>query len=137
MTEYDSCLVLYIEEIDYDTQTIDNKLFITYDFENDTYVVYGKRENGLGFVSYVPYFLRCDNTRDLYDYIKCVVPRENHINFTLYNYNNMPVHCENVDFCFMETNRDANYEIVGYDNVRVNKHLRKMLRQVRNMYNYY
>jgi hypothetical protein len=48
----------------------------------------------------------------------------------------MPIDCESVDYEFMDSNRDSNYELVGYDYIKLNKHLKKTLRLVRNMYNY-
>jgi hypothetical protein len=136
--ESDSCLVLCIEECEnyVDTKSIDTRLFITYDFENDSYVVYGKREDTKNTM-FVPYFLRCDYTSDLYDFIRCIFDIDNKINVTLYNYNNMPLDCESVDYNFMENNREVSYEIVGYDNTELKRNIKTMLRNLRNMYNLY
>lgn len=141
MAENNTCLVLYIEEIeendnDNETKLIDTKLFVSYDYENDCYVVYGKREDSIR-TSFCPYFLRCDTTSDLYDFIRTIIYYKNNINVTLYNYNNMPVDCESVDYNFMENNRDSSYEIVGFDNAKLDRTIKTMLRNLRNMYNFY
>jgi hypothetical protein len=134
----DSCLVLYIEEKDNSLEDypIDTKLFITYDFVNDSYVLYGKREDTLKTKN-VPYFFRCDYTSELYDFLKFILGNNNNVNITMYNYNNMPLECEHVDYEFMDNNRDTNYELVGYDNVKIDNELKKMLRNLKNMYNFY
>jgi hypothetical protein len=138
--ETDSCLVLYIEEHDNEHNnvvSIDTRLFITYDFENDCYVLYGKRDN-INSINYEPYFFRCDNTNELYKFITFIIDIDNKCNLTLYNYNNMPTNCENVNYEFMENNRDRCYELAGYDGVNLEKKtVNKMLRMLRNIYNYF
>jgi hypothetical protein len=137
MSENSTCLVLYIEEIEnYGNTLLDTKLFISYDFEDDSYVLYGKRED-TSVSNFTPYFLRCISSSDLYDFIRCIICKQNKINITLYNYNNMPIDCESVDYYFMENNKDSRYEIVGYDNSDFDKTLKQMIRCVRNMYNNY
>ena len=66
--ETESCLVLCIEECDNldNVNSIDTRLFITYDFEDKCYVLYGKRDN-IHSIEYEPYFFRCNNTSDLYN----------------------------------------------------------------------
>jgi hypothetical protein len=138
-TEFDSCLVLCIEECDNlnTINSIDTRLFITYDFENYTYVIYGKRQN-TNRSHFDPYFFRCEHTNDLCDFIRAIIDNENQINVILYNYNNMPINCQSVDYNFMENNIDYGYEIAGYDNTELsNRVLKKLLRMLKNMYNYY
>lgn len=140
MTEQtNSCLVLCIDECDNnnDINSIDTRLFVTYDYENDNYVVYGKRDD-TNSIKHQPYFFRCNSTNDLYNFMSFVIDVENRCNITLYNYNNMPIDCEAVDYEFMQNNRDRAYELAGYDSITLErKSMKKSLRILRNMYNYY
>ena len=104
------------------------------------YVVYGKRLDTLlrrskRNTNFVPYFLRCNNITELYNFIEFTVSLR--CSVTLYNYNNMPYNVENADFQFMENNMNRDYEISAYDSVKINEqHLKKHLKMVKYMYNY-
>ena len=145
MADTQSCLVFYIEEITEDDKpvdletinenSIDTKLFITYDILSEDYVIYGKRQTYKS-VEYREYFFRSKSRTDLYDFVKTVIPETSRCNFTLYNYNNMPYDVTKCDFEFMENNKDKLYEIVGYDLIYLDdlklKHKMKMLKHIFN-----
>jgi len=145
MSATDSCLVLCIEERDdkkYDKVLL--TIFVTYDYESETFVVYGKRRDHIfkgegGFkTKFEPFFFRTDTVNDTYMFIRFVVGKESLCSYTLYNYNNMPISCDTVDYYFMENNMALNYEIVAYDNVTIKKReLSNTIRMLRETFNFY
>jgi hypothetical protein len=138
MSQTDSYLTLCIEERDSlnNYETIVNRLFLAYDTEQESYVVYGKSERT--GIDNEPYFFRSDKSSDMYKFVKFVISKESYSSYTLYNYNNMPFDLEGVDYYFMEANMDIRYELAVYDNTRLTKRdFRKNLRMLKNVYNFY
>ena len=138
MPHTDSYLTLCIEERDSlnDYETIINRLFLAYDIEQESYVVYGK-SNRLG-VDNEQFFFRSDRSSDMYKFVKFVIGKESYSSYTLYNYNNMPFDLEGVDYYFMEANMDIRYELAAYDEVNLNKRdFKKNLHMLKNVYNFY
>ena len=136
MPQTDSYLTLCIEERgDDEYSTVKNRLFLSYDVDQESYVVYGK-SNRLA-TDNEPYFFRADKSTDMYKFVKFVIGKESCNSYTLYNYNNMPFDLEGVDYDFMESNRDVRYEIAAYDEVRLSKRdFRKNLRMLKYVYNF-
>ena len=137
MSHTDSYLTLCIEERDEDNYgTVKNRLFVSYDIEQESYVVYGKNQRTA--VDNLPYFFRADKATDMYKFVRYVVGDDASNSFTLYNYNNMPFDLEGVDYDFMEANMDIRYEIVVYDNVKIaKKTFKRNLRMLKSVYNFY
>jgi len=141
MSHTDSYPVLCIEErngdgVDY--KTIINRLFIAYDSEYDSYVVYGKRQNQKVDDDYVPYFFRTDKSADMYNFVKLILGKKVVCSYTLYNYNNISIDLEDSDYFSMEKNMDTNYDIVSYDMMRIKrKHFRDLMHVLKNVYNFY
>jgi hypothetical protein len=137
MSQTDSYLTLCIEERDEtDYNKIVHRMFLSYDIEQESYVVYG-RSLRTG-VDSEPYFFRADKSGDMYKFVKFVIGKKSQSSYTLYNYNNMPFDLEGVDYFFMEENMDIRYELAAYDNVRLVKgDFRKNLRMLKNVYNFY
>jgi len=137
MSQTDSYLTLCIEERDdnnYDA--ILNRLFLSYDIEQESYVVYGK-SNRMA-IDNQPYFFRANKSADMYKFVKFVVGKDAYSSYTLYNYNNMPFDLEGVDYDFMEANMDIRFELSAYDKVRLSKRsFIKNLRMLKNVYNFY
>ena len=144
MSATDSCLVLCIEERDNKQyENILLTIFVTYDFESETFVVYGKRKDhfskreGIFKTNFEPFFFRTDTVRDTYMFIRFVVGKESLCSYTLYNYNNMPVTTDTVDYYFMENNTALNYELVAYDNVTVKQgELSNIIQLLRQTFNF-
>lgn len=138
MPHTDSYLTLCIEERESlnNYATIVNRLFISYDIENESYVVYGKGSN-VG-IDNEQFFFRSDRSADLYKFVRFVIGKDSYSSYTLYNYNNMPFDLEEVDYYFMESNMDIRYELAAYDNMRLNKRdFRRNLHVLKNVYNFY
>lgn len=137
MSQTDSYLTLCIEERDEDNYgSVKSRLFVSYDIEQESYVVYGKcHRTG---VDNLPFFFRADKGTDMYKFVKFVVGGDANISFTLYNYNNMPFDLEGVDYEFMEANMDIRYEIAVYDFVHISKtRFKETLRMLKRVYNFY
>ena len=139
MSQTDSYLVLCIEERDNEQyESITNRLFIAYDSENNTYVIYGKSQNRKDDDDYVPYFFRADRSVDMYKFVKFVVSSKSFCSYTLYNYNNISIDLEATDYDTMEKNMDVNYDIVSYDMMTIKKNrFRELMHILKNIYNVY
>jgi hypothetical protein len=139
MSHTDSYLTLCIEERDSlnNYETIANRLFISYDIEQQSYVVYGKSVRPVG-IDNEQYFFRSDKSSDMYKFVRFIISKESYSSYTLYNYNNMPFDLEGVDYYFMEANMDIRYELAAYDNMRIKKQdFRRNLHMLKNVYNFY
>jgi hypothetical protein len=137
MSQTDSYLTLCIEERDgNDYNKIVHRIFLSYDVEQESYVIYGRPQRIA--IDSEPYFFRCDKSSDMYKFVKFLLGKKTQCSYTLYNYNNMPFDLEGVDYFFMEENMDIRYELAAYDNVRLTKvDFRKILRMLKNVYNFY
>lgn len=144
MAEVDSCLVLCIEcREDHDYNIINTRLFVTYDFLDETYVLYGKHldkleEKRVLQTRYQPFFFRFNKSKDVYDMIEAIVSRDTIFSYTLYNYDNMPYDCENVNYFDLSENKNDNYELVSYDNVFISKKkILPVIKMLKRTFNYF
>ena len=135
MSQTDSYLTLCIEERSDDDYTqITNRLFVSYDEAQESYVVYGKRVSLTQ--DFEQYFFRADKSAEMYHFFKLVVGSTANSSYTLYNYNNMPFDLEGVDYFFMETNMNIEYELAAYDHMTLKKKkFTEMLHVLKNLYN--
>lgn len=140
MSQTDSYLTLCVEERDDDNyEKITNRLFVSYDVEQDSYVVYGQRQRQSQEQDqeFEPYFFRSDKSKDMYKFFKFVIGVKSNISLTLFNYNNMPFDLEGVDYYFMETNMAISHELVAYDRITLNKKkFQEMMHILKKIYNY-
>ena len=126
------CLVLEIREYDSDTGTLDTKMFVLYDANEDIFVVRGKRPDQEAYSFY------CDGLHDLAEFIKTVICKSNYCSFILYNYNNLPLDSDDITFEGLVSIVNTDCEITGFDNMKCKtKLLKRMLNILRNVYNYY
>lgn len=134
--QMDSKLILLIEERDKRNE-IDTRLFISWCNIDNDYFVRGKRCDN-DTKTFVPYAFHCDNEDDLYDFIEFVVGLRKTTSVVLYNFNNTEgILTDELNYEFFEENIDKNYEIAGYDNVKLKRHMiTKYLRMLKNMYNW-
>jgi hypothetical protein len=131
------CLVLKIEE--HVDGELDTTLFILYDNNEETYLVRGKRSNVFGKPETVPYSFYCNYASVLTDFINFVICKKSRISYTLSNYDDLPNNVDEIDYQYLkELDGDIAYEIAGYDNQKYNKkEILKLLRVLRNVFNYY
>jgi hypothetical protein len=147
-TLQNSCLVLCIEErTDDNYNQIDTRLFVTYDFVEDTFVLYGKRENkqdeqdehdGHLLTHFKPFFFRFFKKQEIYNCIEFLISRESNCSYTLYNYDNMPYNCDTVNYDDLADNMNYNYELVMYDDVKIRRRrLLPILSTIRKAFNFF
>jgi hypothetical protein len=140
-----SCLVLCIEERDDENYNkIDTRLFVTYDFVEDTFVLYGKRENKIELdtgriqTKFRPFFFRFTKKREIYNCIELIISRESNCSYTLYNYDNMPYNCDTVNYDDLADNMNFNYELVMYDDVKIRRQrLLPILSTIKKAFNFF
>lgn len=130
-------LVLKIVEYDSGTRKIDTTLYVLYDKVEEKYVIRGRRADGRRLKS-CTYSFDCENATDLADFIEFLIDDENILSYILYNYDNLPRDSNEITYDFLEEYDDQTYEISGYDNQPLKKAtLVKILRMLRNVFNYY
>jgi len=131
------CLVLKIEE--YIDNELDTTLFLLYDNNQETYLVTGKRSDVFGKPETIPYSFYCNYASELLDFISFVICKKSKINYTLYNYDDLPNNSDDINYQYLkELDGDKEYELAGYDNQKFNKkEILKFLRMLRNVFNYY
>ena len=127
------CLVLRVDEFDRDSHKLDTSMYIFYDVNEEMYVIRGKRPN-----EWQTYNFYCDGMHDTMDFVRTVICKENWWSYSLYNCNNLPLDSDDITFGTLENNIRKENEVTGYDFVDYNKKtLKRMLRILRNVYNYY
>jgi hypothetical protein len=141
--EYESCLVLCIEEHDdssnYDS--VDTRLFITYDATANNYIISGKRvdlfsEDDVKKTNFKPFMFYATDSNAIADFIMLSFSREHKMSYIMYNYNNLPEDASDMTYDFMETNMDRKYEIAAFDNISIKRPLIKsLIRMTKNMFN--
>jgi len=127
------CLVLRIDEFDCDTRKLDTSMYILYDVNEDLYVIRGKRPDG-----WATYSFYCETLHDVKDFVSTVICKENLWSYSLYNCDNLPLDSDDITFGTLEYSVRKELEVAGYDYQQYNKKtLKRMLRILRNVYNYY
>ena len=145
--QFDSKLVLCIEECEYDNtviNNIDHRMFIVWSPLQNTFCIKGKRQN-VGGRDYPPYSFCFESINSVVEFINSLTC-DNKINVTLYNYNNIdglesdsPQDClYNLDYEFFEINMDPNYELSGCEGFSASTDaafIASMLRSVKEAFN--
>ena len=141
--EIDSCLVVCFEEHDNEENfdSIDTRLFVTYDHTTKSYVVNGKRidifsKRGRNKTQLKPFVFCAQESNDIVDFILLTFSKSSSMSYIMYNYNNLPEDACDMTYEFMEGNMDRKYEIAAFDNVSVRKQMiKRLVRLTKNMYN--
>ena len=127
------CLVLRIDEYDCDSHKFDTSMYILYDTNEELYVIRGKRPD-----TWETYSFYCDTMHDTFDFVRTVICKGNLWSYSLYNFSNLSPDSDDITFGELEGHVRRENEIVGYDYQKYNKKtLKRMLRILRNVYNYY
>ena len=136
-TRVDDCLVLKFEEIEEDSNNIDTTVYVLYDKNEHNYVVRGQRRWSEKVQS-CSYSFNCEYARDLADFLQYIICKDNTVNETLLNYDNLPGSSNDITYEFLKEYCHTDYELAGYDRQKlVRKRLIKNLRMLRNVYNFY
>ena len=139
MTEYTvpDCLVLKLEEVDINSKEIDTVVFILYDAKKSEYVIRGQRTRTLTYDSCTYSFIS-NSIPDVVNFLQYVICKSNLVNETLYNYDNLSNNSNNITFEFLQEYEDKEYELSGYNNLKLSKkRLVRNLNILRNVFNYY
>jgi len=131
-------LVLKIEEVEENNgEQVDTRMFVFYDHYDWCYHVRGERTCTRN-VNYQAYSFRCDTLETLVDFIWFAISKENILNYTLYNYDELPANSDEISYEEMAWHQSIAKEIAGYDNRRfTRKGLKRVLKLLRNVYNPY
>lgn len=122
------------------TKELDTTIFIAYDSAYDEFVLYGKRADPptSNNSNFSPFSFRFVKTDDVYDFLKLSIDiqsKDKMYNVIMYNYNNFPLNF-NVTFDFLYNNMDFDYEIAGFEGVKLDrKYIKNILRITRDLYN--
>lgn len=131
------CLVLKLEEVDSESKEIDTTLYILYDKINYRYLIRGRRKWTPTFQS-CTYSFECKYAHDLAEFIQYVISPDNEVNEVLYNYDNFPNNSNHITYEFLHDYDHSDYEISGYNrNNLIRKRIIKLLRILKNIFNYY
>jgi len=135
--QMNSQLILCIKEHDNtkDKSSIDTIMFIGWSYTDNLYYIRGKRQD-ISKNNFVPYAFKCENEIDLYNFIEFVVGFKETSTIILYNFNNLSeMECNDITYEFLEENMDINYEIAGYDKVKVERlEIVKCLKMLKNIF---
>jgi hypothetical protein len=139
MTEFvnnmPDCLVFKFEEVEADTEKIDNTVYVLYDQMKEMYIVRGQRRWTPKYQS-CSYSFECDNQCDLADFLQYIICDGNTVNEVLYNYDNLPDDSNKITYEFLHDYDHADYEISGYNDKKFSrKRLFKNLRMLRKISN--
>ncbi len=136
-TVVNDCLVLKIEERDSVTNVLDTTIYVIYDKKDHNYVVRGKRRDCKNIEACTFSFV-CNYTRDLADFLSFVMCKSSLWTYVLYNYDNLSYDSNDITYEFLKECESSVYELSGYNNEIYNrKSLCKILRMLRNVFNYY
>jgi len=123
--QMESRLILCIEEHDAENinSPVDTRLFIGWDSLTNEFYVKGRRQD-TQISDYVPFSFRFRSTIDVYEFVVFVMGKKDTTSIILYNYNNMSsLYDEELTYEFFQDNLDKNYEIAGYDSMKLNINL--------------
>jgi len=131
------CLVLKIEE--FTNNSLDTTLFILYDKNEEQYLIRGKRCDILDKDVSISYAFSCKYASELFNFIDFLLCKKSKVNYTLYNYDNLPYNQSEIDYYYLKNLAgDVEYELSGYDNQKKSKkQIMKYLSILKNVFNYY
>ena len=127
MTAYlDSELQLYSQLVicyehrdkERDTKSVDNRIFVMYDTNNNDYYICGKRgaTSNIKKHNYPPYAFHTGNSSNVLDFIMFAIGYNEKYSVTLYNFNNIFNKTDvQLTYEFFERMMDKHYEIAAYD----------------------
>ncbi len=116
-TTFKDKLVLYIEEIDKDSNSSDMRCFIIFDEYEKEYLINGMRRGQ--FVEGCEHRFYCKKIKNLLNYFKSILDPKNEVKIILYNYSNTNNEVNQLNFKDLYALTNRKKEIVGYDDVKL------------------
>jgi len=134
-TEYNSLMVLCIEEREFIGNSIDTRLFIVYDHENNTFIILGKR-SATERIDPEPYKFNYKYKNDLYEFIKVIL--NDNVNIIMYNFTSLESNTIDYNYYLFETKMNEKDEITARDSVslRNNKIIVNCLDSLKKSFNF-
>ena len=127
-------LVLRIDEYDPITNDLLNRFYVLYDTRKTNYVIRGKQS----LHSWQTHSFYCDKTKDLVSFFEVIMGARNSWNYRLYNFDDMLEFADDITFDFLDHWAEEDYLLAVHEDLVYSKSfLKKMLKIVRNVYNYY
>jgi hypothetical protein len=137
MTSSSDCLVLLIEGFDTELNISVNKTYVLYDSVNQQYLVRGfdlDKELSKKPFSFVTYGSDYESLIDFIDFFSS----DDHVRITLYNFDDLPLTCEEITYEYLEDYSSEEYEILAFRPQQFSrKCIGKMLKMIKNIFNYY
>ena len=134
--QMNSQLILCIKEHDSEKNinSIDTIMFIGWSYTDNVYYIRGKRQD-ISDKNFVPYAFKSENENNVYNFMEFVVGFKETSTIILYNFNNISeMECNDITYEFLEENMNLNYEIAGYDNVKLKRlEILKCLKMLKNV----
>ena len=126
------CLVLYLEDSSFYIN-----VFVVYDLQKETFFLYGKKtENVTSQVERVPFSFQGKSKKHINQF--CRLLFDESINTHLYNFNDLPYTCEDIDFDMLYEMRSEETRIVSYyDDNTLTYNLEEYLDVLKNINNPY
>jgi phospholipase/lecithinase/hemolysin len=135
--QMNSQLILCIKEHDSEKNinSIDTIMFIGWSYTDNVYYIRGKRQD-ISDKNFVPYAFKSENENNVYNFMEFVVGFKETSTIILYNFNNISeMECNDITYDFLEEHIDINYEIAGYDDVKVTRlEIVKCLKLLKNIF---
>lgn len=130
--EKNDCLVLHFEEWEeghrynrFNKSKVDTSIYVVYDINSKTYILYGKRKGVLGgedFIDYTLYFYKIEDVITFFSFTFC---KDNNVSYTLFSFSDLIEYGESFDTSYSFDDfdeRQSKYsEIFAYDNNKFNK----------------
>jgi len=113
------CLVLKLEEMYPEKNNLlDTTVYILYDIKRCKYIIRGQRRPTPNYKS-CPYSFECKCIKDVVHFLQYVICKNNVVNETLFNYNNLPYNSNNITYEFLKEFENRNNEVSGYDDIKI------------------
>jgi hypothetical protein len=130
-------LVLKLEEVEKSTNLVDTTIYIFYDKRTQHFFLRGRRRWSLNHQS-CTYSFQCEFAKDLADFLRYIICKNNSVTEVLYNYDNLDTESNDITFEFLHDYDHSDYEIAAYDKTKFSKRrVAETLRMLRNVFNYY
>lgn len=119
---YRDTLVFKLGELD--EGITDMNIYVVYDYERDTYVVYGSRmsdDSPSGLFRPFAFEFECEH--DVYYFIRKIVGTGTHgrFNYELYSLSGLPTNMDDINFHLLNNFVSRTRELAAFDNMRFSK----------------
>jgi hypothetical protein len=137
MSTSSDCLVLLVESIDTEINEVLGKVYVLYDSTKQEYLVRGHDFEGdtkKRPFSFVTYGSDYESVIDFIDFLSS----DDNVRITLYNFDDLPLTSQEITYEYLEDYSSEEYEILAFRPQQFSrKCIGKMLKMIKNIFNYY